>query len=91
MEACNIDCVKVIIRIGGKMSSFVCTGFAFGSFLVFFVNSYILPVIGYKNMLQIVALIGAAEYILLFLLDIQPKWENKSIEGTELHSPLANS
>ena len=59
---------------GGRIYSFIATGFAFGAFVLYFVNVYILPYIGYKEMLQSLGVISAACYILLYYVELNPNW-----------------
>ncbi len=61
----------------GNIYSFICTGFAFGALVLYVVNVYVLPYVGYKVMLEILGYLSVTLYGLVYLLDLSPKWEQK--------------
>lgn len=60
---------------GEAIYTFVATAFATGAFILYFVNTFVLPHIGYKLMLQMVGIISASGYLLLWMADLKPDWD----------------
>lgn len=72
-------CMKIYGKsIGGNMASFVLSGLSFGGIVLYYVNLYVLPIIGYEIMLYLVCFFGASCFFLLYYLDLNPCWGNKT-------------
>ena len=65
---------------GQVIYTYIATAFAFGAFVLYFVNIYVLPYVGYKLMLEGVGMISGSGYLLLWLADLAPRWNTKSFD-----------
>jgi OFA family oxalate/formate antiporter-like MFS transporter len=61
-------------KYGERIYTLVATAFATGAFVLYFVNTFVLPHIGYKLMLELVGIISASGYLLLWMAELKPDW-----------------
>lgn len=62
------------MNFGGAVYSYLTSSFAVASIILFFGNIYILPSLGYDNLLFGAGLLSASNYLLLYSLDENPRW-----------------
>jgi hypothetical protein len=82
-------CMKIYGKsIGGNMASLAISGISLGGILVYFVNLYILPLIGYEIMLYLVCSFGTSGFLLLYYLDLAPSWNDNPVIEKEMQEIL---
>jgi hypothetical protein len=62
------------INVGGAVYSYLTGSFAVASIILFFGNIYVLPSLGYGNLLLGAGLLSAANYAFLYVLNENPRW-----------------
>jgi len=62
------------INLGGAVYSYLTSSFAVASIILFFGNIYVLPSLGYNNLLLGAGMLSACNYALLYVLNDNPRW-----------------
>ena len=81
------------MNLGGAIYSYLTSSFAIASILLFFGNIYILPYLGYDNLLFIAGILSGCNYLLISILNIKPKWPITliTLNKTKLPNALNNN
>lgn len=62
------------MNYGGAVYSYLTSSFAVASIILFFGNIYVLPSLGYDNLLFGAGLLSALNFVLLYVLNENPRW-----------------
>jgi len=76
------------LKCGETIYTLVATSFAVGAFVLYFMNTFVLPYIGYKLMLELVGIISAFGYILLWMAELKPDWNKQNTKKEKPSIPM---